>query len=58
MECSHVQSSCCNVSHMSLCTVQGICPYDKSCESREMVYFHTNAMVIEMVHYSYTMQLN
>ena len=27
-----------------------VCPYDTSCEGREMVYFHTNDMVIEMVH--------
>ena len=29
-----------------------VCPYDTSYEGRDMVYFHTNDIVIEMVHSS------
>ena len=41
MECSLVQSTCCNVSH-NLYAHCMVCTYDTSCEGREMVYFHSN----------------
>ena len=56
MACSYVQSSCCNVSHMSLCALRGM-PLSHVFEGREMVYFHTNDIVIEMAQSSDTISL-
>ena len=44
MECSHVQSSCCDVSHYVFMHTAWYARMARifNCEGREMVYFHTN----------------
>ena len=43
MECSHVQSSCCNVSHYVFMHTACYAPvWHVHCEGREMIYFHTD----------------